>query len=66
MPGIFDTPLMGVMSDEVRTSLAAQIPFPPRFGQPEEFASLVRHLIENVYLNGTIIRLDGAVRMGTK
>jgi NAD(P)-dependent dehydrogenase (short-subunit alcohol dehydrogenase family) len=66
MPGIFDTPLMGAMSDEVRTSLAAQIPFPPRFGQPEEFASLVRHLIENVYLNGTIVRLDGAVRMGTK
>ena len=66
MPGIFDTPLMGAMSNEVRTSLAAQIPFPPRFGQPEEFASLVRHLIENVYLNGTILRLDGAVRMGTK
>lgn len=66
MPGIFDTPLMGAMSDEVRTSLATQIPFPPRFGQPEEFAALVRHLIENVYLNGTIIRLDGAARMGTK
>lgn len=66
MPGIFNTPLMNSMSDETRTSLAAQIPYPPRFGKPEEFAALVCHLIENVYLNGTIVRLDGAARMATK
>lgn len=66
MPGIFDTPLMNSMSDEVRSSLAQQIPFPPRFGKPEEFSTLVRQLIENVYLNGTIVRLDGAARMAAK
>jgi hypothetical protein len=57
---------MSVMSAEVRTSLAAQIPFPPRLGGPDEFASLVRHAIENAYLNGTTLRLDGAARMGMK
>lgn len=65
-PGMFDTPLLAAMSDEVRTSLAAQIPYPSRFGRPEEFAGLVRHLIDNAYVNGTIVRLDGAARMGMK
>lgn len=65
-PGIFDTPLMSAMSDEVRTSLIGQIPFPPRFGRPDEFAATVRHVIESVYINGTVIRLDGAARMGGK
>lgn len=65
-PGIFDTPLMSGMPDDVRSSLAAQIPSPRRFGRPEEFASLVRHAVENAYLNGEVIRLDGAVRMGPK
>jgi NAD(P)-dependent dehydrogenase (short-subunit alcohol dehydrogenase family) len=65
-PGIFDTPLMGAMSDDVRNSLAAQIPYPSRFGQPDEFAGLVRHILENAYLNGTVLRLDGAARMGMK
>lgn len=66
MPGIFETPLMSAMSEEVRTSLAAQIPFPPRLGNPDEFAALVRQLVENIYLNGTVVRLDGAARMGTR
>jgi NAD(P)-dependent dehydrogenase (short-subunit alcohol dehydrogenase family) len=65
-PGIFETPLMQAMTPELRGSLAQQIPFPARFGRPPEFAALVRHIIENEYLNGEIIRLDGAVRMGTR
>ncbi len=52
-PGIFDTPLMDAMSDEVRASLAAQVPFPSRFGRREEFASLVEHVLQNVMLNGS-------------
>ncbi len=63
-PGICDTPLMQAMTDEIRHSLAQQIPFPTRFGHPQEFAALVKHVIENEYLNGSVIRLDGAVRMG--
>jgi NAD(P)-dependent dehydrogenase (short-subunit alcohol dehydrogenase family) len=65
-PGIFDTPMMACMSDEVRESLASQIPFPPRFGRPDEFAALVEHIFSNPMLNGEVIRLDGAVRMGPK
>jgi NAD(P)-dependent dehydrogenase (short-subunit alcohol dehydrogenase family) len=65
-PGIFETPLMQGMTDEVRGSLAQQIPFPPRFGKPAEFAALAIHIFENEYLNGEIIRLDGAVRMGAR
>lgn len=65
-PGIFATPMVAGMSAEVQESLAAQIPFPKRLGQPEEFAALVRHIIENPMLNGETIRLDGAVRMGPK
>lgn len=63
-PGIFDTPMLAAMPDEVRASLAGQIPFPPRLGHPAEYAALVRHIIENEMLNGDVIRLDGAVRMG--
>jgi NAD(P)-dependent dehydrogenase (short-subunit alcohol dehydrogenase family) len=62
-PGVIDTPLMSAMSDEVRDSLAAQIPFPARFGRPEEFAALAQHVFDNPLLNGTVIRLDGAARM---
>ncbi|HUY90226.1 MAG TPA: SDR family NAD(P)-dependent oxidoreductase [Pirellulales bacterium] len=65
-PGIFDTPMMASLPGKVRDSLAQQIPFPPRFGQPDEFAALVQHVIENQMLNGSVIRLDGAVRMGPK
>jgi NAD(P)-dependent dehydrogenase (short-subunit alcohol dehydrogenase family) len=65
-PGIFDTPMLQGMSEEVRASLGAQVPFPPRLGRPEEYAALVRHIIENEVLNGEVIRLDGAIRMGAK
>ena len=65
-PGVFETPMMAGMSKEVRAGLAAQIPFPPRLGRPEEFAALVEHIIVNPMLNGDVIRLDGALRMGAK
>jgi NAD(P)-dependent dehydrogenase (short-subunit alcohol dehydrogenase family) len=62
-PGTFDTPLLGQLPDEGRAALAANIPFPKRLGQAEEFAALVQHICENAYLNGETIRLDGAIRM---
>ncbi len=65
-PGIFDTPMLQAMSEEVRASLGAQIPFPSRLGKPEEYAALVRHIVENEVLNGEVIRLDGAIRMTAK
>src|SRR5688572_24619543 len=65
-PGIFDTPMLQGMSDEIRASLGAQIPFPSRLGKPEEYAALVRHVIENEVLNGEVIRLDGAIRMAPR
>ena len=65
-PGIFDTPMLQAMSEEVRASLGQQIPFPSRLGRPDEYASLVRHIVENEVLNGEVIRLDGAIRMAPK
>jgi NAD(P)-dependent dehydrogenase (short-subunit alcohol dehydrogenase family) len=65
-PGIFDTPMLQGMSEEIRASLGAQIPFPSRLGKPTEYAALVRHIIENEVLNGEVIRLDGAIRMAPK
>ena len=65
-PGIFDTPMLQGMSEEIRASLGAQIPFPSRLGKPEEYAALVRHIVENEVLNGEVIRLDGAIRMAPK
>lgn len=65
-PGIFETPMMAGMSEEVRAGLAAGVPFPPRLGKPAEYAALVRHIIENSMLNGEVIRLDGALRMAAK
>lgn len=65
-PGIFDTPMVALMTDEVKTSLASQIPFPARFGNPDEYARLAQAIIENPYLNGEVIRLDGAVRMASR
>lgn len=65
-PGIFDTPMLQGMSEEIRASLGAQIPFPSRLGRPEEYAALVKHIVENEVLNGEVIRLDGAIRMGAK
>jgi NAD(P)-dependent dehydrogenase (short-subunit alcohol dehydrogenase family) len=63
LPGIFDTPLMGRAPQAVRDALAASVPFPKRFGRPEEFAQLALTMIENDYLNGEDVRLDGAIRM---
>jgi 3-hydroxyacyl-CoA dehydrogenase / 3-hydroxy-2-methylbutyryl-CoA dehydrogenase len=65
-PGIFDTPLLGGLSDETRQSLGESIPFPPRLGRPDEFADLAAHIVENEMLNGEVIRLDGALRMPPK
>ena len=61
-PGPQDTPMLGLLREDIRRALEAQIPFPPRLGRPEEFAALVRHIVENRYLNGEVIRLDGALR----
>jgi NAD(P)-dependent dehydrogenase (short-subunit alcohol dehydrogenase family) len=65
-PGTFDTPLLAGLPEEARQSLGQQVPFPPRLGRPEEFAFLVRHIVENEMLNGEVIRLDGAIRMAPK
>jgi NAD(P)-dependent dehydrogenase (short-subunit alcohol dehydrogenase family) len=62
-PGLFDTPLMALLPEPARVSLAKQVPFPARLGQPAEFAALACHIIENVMLNAETIRLDGAIRM---
>jgi 3-hydroxyacyl-CoA dehydrogenase/3-hydroxy-2-methylbutyryl-CoA dehydrogenase len=62
-PGTFDTPLLAALPKERRDALAAEIPFPSRLGRPDEFAALTLHAVENQVLNGTTIRLDGALRM---
>jgi NAD(P)-dependent dehydrogenase (short-subunit alcohol dehydrogenase family) len=65
-PGPSDTPMLGPMREDIRESLVAQIPFPKRLGRAEDFAALVEHIIRNDYLNGEVIRLDGALRMGPR
>ena len=65
-PGIFDTPMLAALPEPARLSLGQQVPFPPRLGHPEEYAALVQHIIENPMLNGTTIRLDGALRMAPR
>jgi len=65
-PGLFDTPLLAGLPEEARTQLAATMPFPPRLGRPPEFADLACHIVENEMLNGEVIRLDGALRMGPR
>ena len=65
-PGIFNTPMVGSMPEEVQDSLAAAIPFPKVLGKPEQYADLALHIIENRYLNGEVIRLDGAIRMAPR
>jgi NAD(P)-dependent dehydrogenase (short-subunit alcohol dehydrogenase family) len=62
-PGIFDTPLMNSAPENVKAALAAGVPNPSRFGSPSEYAALALHIVENPYLNGEVIRLDGALRM---
>jgi NAD(P)-dependent dehydrogenase (short-subunit alcohol dehydrogenase family) len=65
-PGIMDTPLLGMLPDEARAALSAGVPFPKRLGTPDDFGALVGHIVENGYLNGETIRLDGALRMAPK
>ena len=65
-PGLFETPMVGQVPKEIAESLAKMVPFPPRLGRPDEFASLVLEIVRNVMLNGEVIRLDGAIRMAPK
>jgi NAD(P)-dependent dehydrogenase (short-subunit alcohol dehydrogenase family) len=65
-PGIFDTPMMAGLPEAARESLGKQTPFPPRLGNPKEYAALARHIIENQMLNGETIRLDGSIRMAPR
>lgn len=65
-PGIMETPMLMGMPQEVQDSLGKMVPFPSRMGKPAEYAALVRHIVENSYLNGEVIRLDGAIRMAAK
>jgi NAD(P)-dependent dehydrogenase (short-subunit alcohol dehydrogenase family) len=62
-PGLFDTPMMAGLPQAARESLAGTVPFPPRLGDPAEYADLVEHIVTNTMLNGEVIRLDGALRM---
>ncbi|MCS6892222.1 MAG: SDR family NAD(P)-dependent oxidoreductase [Rhodovarius sp.] len=62
-PGVMDTPMLARLREDVKTALAAGVPHPARLGRPEEFAALAMHIIANPYLNGEVIRLDGALRM---
>ncbi len=65
-PGIFSTPMLKALPQEAQDSLGASVPFPRRLGEPREFAALVMHCIHNAYLNGEVIRLDGALRMAPR
>ena len=65
-PGTFDTPMLAMLPEPARQALAAGIPFPRRLGRPDDFAALIEHLVSNPYLNGEVIRLDGALRMPPK
>jgi NAD(P)-dependent dehydrogenase (short-subunit alcohol dehydrogenase family) len=62
-PGLFATPMLKALPQEAQDSLGKQTPFPPRLGEPDEYAAMVEHIIENTMLNGETIRLDGAIRM---
>jgi NAD(P)-dependent dehydrogenase (short-subunit alcohol dehydrogenase family) len=65
-PGIVDTPMLGTLTEEIRGGLAAGVPFPKRLGRPDDYALLVTQLVENDYLNGEVIRMDGALRMAPR
>lgn len=65
-PGIFKTPMLSELPEEAQQSLGAQVPFPSRLGEPDEYGALACHIVENQMLNGDVIRLDGAIRMGPK
>lgn len=65
-PGVFETPMLAALPPDIATDLGKAVPFPQRLGRPKEFAALVTHICENTMLNGEVIRLDGALRMGPK
>ncbi len=65
-PGVFMTPMVSGMPDQVKEALGAAVPFPSRLGNPAEFADTMAHIVENTYLNGSVIRLDGAIRLQAK
>ena len=65
-PGVFMTPMVAGLPEEVKASLGAAVPFPSRLGEPTEFAETMAHIVENTYLNGSVIRLDGAIRLQAK
>jgi NAD(P)-dependent dehydrogenase (short-subunit alcohol dehydrogenase family) len=62
-PGVMDTPMVDKIPEKIKSTLINSVPFPKRLGYAEEFAALVQHIVENNYLNGSVIRLDGALRM---
>ena len=66
MPGLFNTPLLQGMPDNIKQALGAQVPFPPRLGNPLEYASLALEMIRNSYFNGECVRLDGSIRMAPR
>lgn len=63
-PGLFETPMLAKLPEKAKASLIKQVPFPKRLGQPEEFARVCAHIVENAYINGTTLRIDGSIRMG--
>jgi NAD(P)-dependent dehydrogenase (short-subunit alcohol dehydrogenase family) len=65
-PGIFETPMLAALPEDAKESLGKQVPFPPRLGRPDEYAALVKHIVENQMLNGEVIRLDGGIRMAPR
>jgi len=65
-PGIFETPMLKGMPQDIQDALGKMVPFPPRLGKPAEYAALVEHIVRNEMLNGEVIRLDGAIRMQPK
>jgi NAD(P)-dependent dehydrogenase (short-subunit alcohol dehydrogenase family) len=65
-PGIFNTPMLMALPEEAQQSLAFAVPFPKLLGRPEQFSALVRHIVENTYINGAVIRLDGALRLAPR
>ena len=65
-PGLFNTPMLSILPKEAREALGKMVPFPPRLGDPSEYAKLAQHIIENPMLNGEVIRLDGAIRMAAR
>ncbi len=66
LPGIFNTPLLAAAPEQVKQALGMQVPYPPRLGNPDEYAALAKLMVENSYMNGEDVRLDGAIRMAPR